>query len=91
MRNLHVLELANGFLDATLKIRSTGKIRVKLKLIKIKITFMVGKKCMQILFGKNITIQIHKEHIDSNYKQPDLRECTKGLEQTCFQQGQLLD
>jgi hypothetical protein len=37
MRNLHVLQLANGFLDATSKTRPTGKIRVKLKLIKIKI------------------------------------------------------
>lgn len=43
MKNLNVLELANGFLDATPKIRSTGKIRVKLELIKIKITFTVGK------------------------------------------------
>lgn len=29
MRNLHVLQLANGFLDATSKTRPTGKIRVK--------------------------------------------------------------
>lgn len=48
MRNLHVLELANGFSDAPPKTRATGKIRVKLELIKIKITFTVVKNVCKL-------------------------------------------